>query len=61
VLTRVGEGTAPSEPLTDRHDWFDALADLFDLRFDELAPEVLDHLWNKTIAGHRAWEAAGRP
>ena len=61
VLTRVGEGTAPTEPLTERDDWFDALAEVFDLRFDGLPPEALDGLWERTLAGHRKWEAAGCP
>jgi N-hydroxyarylamine O-acetyltransferase len=46
--------------MTKRNEWFAALADVFDLRFDASAPGALDHLWNQTLAGHRAWEAAGR-
>jgi hypothetical protein len=61
VLTRVGAGTAPADPLTERDDWFGALADLFDLRFDDVAPDVLDKLWNTLLTAHREWEAAGRP
>jgi arylamine N-acetyltransferase len=60
VLTRVGDGDATSE-LTERHDWFDALADLFDLRFDGTAPEALDRLWVTSLGAHRAWHEAGRP
>jgi hypothetical protein len=61
VLSRVGGGAAPSEPLTNRTDWFGVLADVFDLRFDGSAPEALDHLWDGVLATHAAWEAAGRP
>lgn len=61
VLTRVGVGVAPTEPLTARDDWFGALADLFDLRFDGIAPERLDQFWAKALAAHLAWEEAGRP
>jgi hypothetical protein len=61
VLSRVGEGTAPTEPLTDRADWFSALAEVFHLRFDGLPDEMLDALWERTHAGHLAWDAAGRP
>jgi N-hydroxyarylamine O-acetyltransferase len=61
VLTRVGQGTAPSEPLTERADWFAALADVFGLRFEATAPEVLDHFWERSLAAHHAWDAAGRP
>jgi arylamine N-acetyltransferase len=61
MLSRVGKGTAPSEPLTDRDDWFAALGDIFDLRFDGVSIEMLDRLWNRMLEGHRAWDAAGRP
>jgi arylamine N-acetyltransferase len=61
VLSRIGEGTAPSEPLTNRGDWFAALADIFDLRFDGVSIEMLDGLWERTLDGHCAWDAAGRP
>jgi arylamine N-acetyltransferase len=61
VLTRVGTGTAPTDPLTARDDWFAALADMFDLRFEGVAAEAVDQLWNKVLTAHREWEAAGRP
>jgi arylamine N-acetyltransferase len=61
VLTRIGNGAGSREPLTERNEWFAALADVFDLRFDGSTPETLDHLWNRVLAGHHAWEAAGRP
>lgn len=61
VLSRIGDGASSSEPLTERTDWFGVLADVFDLRFDDSAPEALDHLWDGVTATHRAWDAAGRP
>jgi hypothetical protein len=61
VLTRVGEGTAPDEPLTGRDDWFAALADVFGLRFEHLEDEQLDRMWDRSVAAHEAWDAAGRP
>lgn len=61
LLTRIGDAAAGSEPLTDRKDWFGALADLFDLRFEASPPEALDYLWEGVLTKHRAWEAAGRP
>jgi arylamine N-acetyltransferase len=61
VLSRVGEGATASEPLTKRTEWFGVLADVFDLRFDSVAPETLDHLWDGVVTTHGAWEAAGRP
>jgi arylamine N-acetyltransferase len=60
VLVRIGDGASTSEPLT-RDEWFDALGDLFDLRFDGTPPEVVDRLWATVRSAHEAWEAAGRP
>ncbi|MGH9275609.1 MAG: arylamine N-acetyltransferase family protein [Acidimicrobiales bacterium] len=61
VVTRVGEGAATTAPLTERADWFGALADIFDLRFEHTPPEALDNLWASALASHERWEAAGRP
>jgi hypothetical protein len=61
VLSRVGDGSPTGEALTERDDWFGALADVFDLRFDGLPRPALDHLWDGCLAKHRAWEEAGRP
>jgi N-hydroxyarylamine O-acetyltransferase len=61
VLARVGAGATSSEPLTERTDWFEVLADEFGLRFDASAPEALDRLWDRVLATHRTWDAAGRP
>jgi arylamine N-acetyltransferase len=60
VLTRVGDRASTTE-LIERDDWFAALADVFDLRFDFVAPDALDHLWETSLAKHQAWDAAGRP
>jgi arylamine N-acetyltransferase len=56
VLSRVGSG-AESTELTERSEWFAALGDLFDLRFDGTAPEVLDRLWDRVVATHRTWSS----
>lgn len=61
VLARVGAGTGPAEPLTERAEWFAVLAQMFGLRLYDSAPETLDRLWERTLAAHRAWDAAGRP
>ena len=58
VLTRMGEGSAPTHPLTERNDWFGALADLFDLRFEGVPTETLDRLWARCSAAHEEAEAA---
>jgi hypothetical protein len=57
VLARVGSGARTSEPLTRRDDWFGALADVFDLRFDHSALGTTDRLWDGVVACHRQWEA----
>ena len=54
VLSRIGDG-ARSEQVTDRAAWFDALAQLFDLRLDGLEPEARDRLWASAVAAHRRW------
>jgi arylamine N-acetyltransferase len=60
ILGRIGDPAASCE-LTGRTEWFGALADVFDLRFDATDPEVLDRLWDGVLATHREWDAAGRP
>lgn len=57
VRSRIGEGARTADPLTRRGDWFELLADLFDIRFDSSAPEVPDRLWAGVLAAHRRWEA----
>lgn len=61
VVIRVGSDARTSEPLTERSEWFSALADLFGLHFASSPPEVLDALWARTVDAHRAWDASGRP
>jgi N-hydroxyarylamine O-acetyltransferase len=61
ILTRIGTDASAGEPLTRRDEWFAALGDVFNLRFGATAPEALDRLWERVLAGHREWEAAGRP
>ncbi len=58
TLTRVGEGAAPTEPVTERAEWFAVLADMFGLHFEGIEPRSLDQLWEKTVASHHAAEAS---
>lgn len=60
VLSRIGSNGGSQEPLTERDDWFAALADVFDLRFEHSPPGACDALWSRVVDRHRAWEAAGR-
>lgn len=53
VRSRIGDGARTDEPVTDREEWFDLLADLFDLRFE---PEQRDRLWVSVLESHRRWE-----
>jgi len=59
TLARIGRGAGSREPVTEREDWFAVLDDVFGLRFDSSAPEARDHLWNRVLAAHRAWEEGG--
>jgi N-hydroxyarylamine O-acetyltransferase len=59
VPKRIGAGARTGDALTRRSEWFDALADLFGLTFEHSAPGTTDRLWERTVAAHRAWEAAG--
>lgn len=61
VLSRVQDGTRTGADLTERADWFGALADVFGLRFEHTAPDALDALWERTLANHLTWVDAGRP
>jgi N-hydroxyarylamine O-acetyltransferase len=58
VLARVGTNAFTGEPITRRSEWFDVLADVFDLRFDETPPEWRGRLWDAVTEAHRAWEAS---
>lgn len=61
TATASGDGPAPgagAETITDRHRWFEALADLFGLNFATSPPGVTDRLWERALAAHRAFGAA---
>jgi arylamine N-acetyltransferase len=61
VLSRIGSNARSHEPLTERDDWFAALADMFHLRFEHSPSGACDRLWSRVVDRHRAWEASGRP
>lgn len=42
VLARVGANAFTAEPITRQSEWFDVLADVFDLRFDATRPSRAD-------------------
>jgi N-hydroxyarylamine O-acetyltransferase len=57
VLTRIGQHAHTTEPVTNRKEWFDLLAETFDLRFETSTPESRDRLWTNVSAAHRRWQA----
>jgi arylamine N-acetyltransferase len=60
VLARIGANAFTAEPMTRRSEWFDALADVFGLRFDATPAESRKRLWESAVSAHRAWEARQR-
>lgn len=57
VLARVGADPWTGEPITRRAEWFEALGDVFDIRFDARPPELRQRLWDKVLDAHLAWQA----
>jgi N-hydroxyarylamine O-acetyltransferase len=58
VLSRIGEQARTAEPVTRRADWFELLAEVFDLRFDSSTADARDRLWERVFSAHRRWQAA---
>jgi arylamine N-acetyltransferase len=58
VLARIGADAFTDEPITRRSEWFEVLADVFDLRFDAATDEWRGRLWDAVTQAHRAWEAS---
>ncbi|MEV0486001.1 arylamine N-acetyltransferase [Streptomyces sp. NPDC050508] len=56
VLSRIGDGAHTDEPVTRRAEWFDLLADLFDLRLHTMPAETRERLWMNVLSAHRRWE-----
>jgi N-hydroxyarylamine O-acetyltransferase len=57
VLARIGANAFTAEPILRQSEWFDALADVFDLRFDATPLQARRRLWDTVLDAHRAWEA----
>jgi N-hydroxyarylamine O-acetyltransferase len=56
VSSRIGDGAHTAEPVTRQTEWFELLADLFDLRFHSSTPEARDRLWANVLDAHRRWQ-----
>jgi N-hydroxyarylamine O-acetyltransferase len=61
VLTRVGQDPRTCEPVTNRKEWFELLAERFDLRFETSTPEARDRLWTNVLSAHKRWQDAQPP
>jgi arylamine N-acetyltransferase len=57
TLSRIADRGHTAEPVTRRADWFDLLADVFDLRFHASTPDARDQLWTRVHTAHRRWQA----
>jgi N-hydroxyarylamine O-acetyltransferase len=60
VLARIGANAFTADPITRQSEWFDVLADVFDLRFQATPPESRQLLWKKVLEAHRAWQTRHR-
>jgi arylamine N-acetyltransferase len=61
VRARIGSQAFTAEPITRQAEWFDTLADVFDLRFDASPRDSRQRLWDAVLGAHRAWEARQAP
>jgi N-hydroxyarylamine O-acetyltransferase len=55
VLRRVGDGAGPPRTLDRQAEWFDALADVFDLPLHDVDAAARHALWAHVRAAHEAW------
>ncbi len=60
VLARVGSNAFTGPPITRSSEWFQVLADTFDLRFDQHPAAWRERLWDAVNRAHHAWEATTR-
>ena len=57
LLSRVGQRSFAPQELTTETEYAAALADVFGLPMDSLAPEKRTALWRRVRADHEAWQA----
>jgi arylamine N-acetyltransferase len=60
ILSRIGDNARTAEPVTRRAEWFELLADIFDLRFHTSTPEAQDRLWASVVIAHHRRQAHDR-
>jgi N-hydroxyarylamine O-acetyltransferase len=57
VLARIGSNAFTADPIRNKQEWFDLLAEVFGMHFDASPPGARDKLWDTVLAAHRRWEA----
>lgn len=57
LLSRYGEPAVAEQVIETAAEWFEALADVFDLTLPDVSPAERDGLWARVHAAHAAWEA----
>jgi arylamine N-acetyltransferase len=60
VLSRIGTGARTADPVTRRAEWFDLLADVFDLRLQTMTTQARDRLWTNVLTAHHRWQETQR-
>ena len=60
TLSRVERGATRTTLLADEGEWFEALADVFDLPLPDLDAAERRALWRRVCAQHDAWAASPR-
>jgi N-hydroxyarylamine O-acetyltransferase len=61
VLRRIDGAGSPSCTIETQAEWFQALADVFDLPLTDVDAAARGALWRRVWAAHEAWLAAGGP
>jgi len=61
VLSRVELDGTEARDLTSYDEWRAALTDAVGLPVDDVPTDDLRDLWDRNLAAHREWDAAGRP
>jgi N-hydroxyarylamine O-acetyltransferase len=56
VLTRLGPEPAHQTIVESRSEWYEALADVFDLSLDDVGPAEREQLWTRVVAAHAKYE-----
>jgi N-hydroxyarylamine O-acetyltransferase len=58
VLKRIGQDSTSPRTLETQNEWFEALADVFDLPLTDVSRRERETLWARVRDAHEAWLAA---